>query len=213
MKPIRLSILWGIWLLAVAACGPQCVAQVAKTYSVTGDIHVWLEGKTNVAGYQCHCRDKMPLRQVATIPVAGTARRTHTLRTDQMQVRVRKLDCGNPPMNADMYKALNADSHPWFTLELLRVRGPEGQPMSQRTGQWLTVEADVKFCINGNTKAYTLQVSARQDSGNSYQFSTTLPISMYDFGVTPPKPMMGLITVSDKIVVHFDAVVQVSAIN
>jgi hypothetical protein len=162
---------------------------------------IWLEGTSTVNDYVC-----------ATGKVEGFAEissyfniHSGTLRKDKVlvSIAVRTLDCGNNSMNKDMYKAMKADEFPEIKYELVYTR-ISAKPDSSK---FLTLNSLGYISIAGLRKLENIKITIEKLPDGYFRLIGCLPVSMLDFGITPPEHLLGLIKAHDKLIVHFDLIV------
>jgi hypothetical protein len=116
----------------------------------------------------------------------------------EIAIPVATLHSAKDGLDKNMYKALNASTHPEITFRLLRVEG--GTAGALRAAGVLTingVEKDVAFNLKTERRESTLAVRG------------ALELLMTDFGIAPPKAMMGMIKADPKVTVTIETVLSV----
>jgi polyisoprenoid-binding protein YceI len=104
------------------------------------------------------------------------------------------------PIGLEMWDALKARDHDAvsFRMERYQLGGP--------SGPGVTIELQGELTIAGTPRAVTLELRATElpDGGLRVEGSTGFP--MTDFGVRPPRLMLGTLRVHDPVTVGFDLV-------
>ncbi len=123
----------------------------------------------------------------------------------ELSVPVEGLRSGEKLMDRNIRKALKADEHPdirfhMSTHELL----PAGKAGSAG------VKATGTLSIAGKENPIELQVEA-QAVPEGVRVRGSKELLMTDFGIKPPTAMLGALKTKDKVVVHFDVVLQAGA--
>lgn len=156
---------------------------------------LWFDGTSTVRKWSC----KAPTMNAAIDADAGAPAAVlggqKAVRTVEVTFPVAELDCENKTMNGHMWKALNAEQHKaiTFTLtgyELVGTTALEG--VLQGT-----------LLINGKTQPITVPVKFAGADG-ALRVTGTYALKMTEWGVAPPKLMMGTLKVGETIDVHFD---------
>lgn len=164
--------------------------QTAPRFSFTSDSRVWVEGTSTVHDWSCDAEQVSSALDatVASGAITGIGGLTVT-------VPVSGMECGNGTMNGKLRDALGS-SPIRFALTSARV----GQP---NNGRFL-VEATGQLTINGTTRTQTVRATGRALSGGRFQFTGEVPVTMSQFGVDPPRAMMGTLRTGDRVTVKFD---------
>lgn len=173
-----------------------------RTFRIDRNSKLVLEGKTNVNLFSCNCTEGFA-PQAFTFGKDSQGGDGLVFQRTGLKIAVRNLDCGNKLMNKDLQKALNADSHPFIHIELLRVkedrcRRPAGSQ------DWTRVKALTRLTINGHCQDFWLDILAKESGTRQFRFIGSKKIMMTEFGITPPTAMMGMVKVEDEIKIKLD---------
>jgi len=178
--------------LLVAAAGLAGWTAMER-FTFAGGSRVWVEGTSTVHDWTCSATqisgslDATP----AQAGLSGLSGLTVT-------VPVNALDCDNGTMNGKMREALGTSAIR-FTASSARVGAASG-------GRF-PVEVDGQLTIHGTTRAQRIQAQG-QDLGNGrYRFTGSVPVTMSQFGVTPPTAMLGTLRTGDRVTVRFDVTI------
>lgn len=163
-----------------------------------------LEGVTNVNRFTCDCSDNFPKDTYEVIPDDRPF--ILKLRNTDFQLTTNKLDCGKKLINKDLRKALKSDSFPYIQIEVQTIRLPEGKGQIDNS-EWTTLPVQTYITVAGTRRPLHLSVQAKKMENNAYQLRSKTEIAMTDFGIDPPKAMLGMIKVEDVITIHFDLMV------
>ena len=109
-----------------------------------------------------------------------------------LNMPVKSLKSDEGLLNSRAYDALKADKFPHITFKLISAT-PSGSQMTLR-GQ---------LTISGNTRDITLVANSQRNADGSYVLSGTKAIKMTEFGLTPPKYMMGVMKVYDDLTINY----------
>lgn len=171
---------------------------------------LYIKGSSNVNQFTCHCKQELyPIQLDVSFNPDDQLARFAGARLD---LTTRTLDCGNRGMNRDMYKTLQAETHPEISIQLRAVRQLEGySPIL--CDEWVPLLASAYLTIAGERRIVHLDVQGRQEPGGHYRFLSELSINMTDFGIDPPTAMLGLVQVDNEIIIHLDLYVAAKEIG
>ncbi len=164
-----------------------------------------LYGSSNVNKFKCECTDQFPRSTVKFNK--GKNGTTATFSNAILDLGVAALDCGNKMMNKDLQRTLKGDEHPRIRIELVQVKQLDDKKMTD--GAWVTQVVEAGLTIAGVRKTIDLSVRAQQTEAGRFRFVSDKNILMTDFGLTPPRALMGTIRVNDLIRIHMDMLVDV----
>jgi polyisoprenoid-binding protein YceI len=184
------------WTLALAALALVAAASpLLDALRLKPESRLWFEGTSTVRDWDC----KAPQIQAtidgeASAPAAVLDGRK-AVKTVDLVFPVASLDCENRTMNNHMRNALNAAQHQTirFTLNdytLAKAANTTGSLQGQLT-------------INGQTRPITVPVQFA-DAGGALRVTGKYPLPMTQWGVQPPRLMMGTLKVGDTVTVNFD---------
>ena len=116
-------------------------------------------------------------------------------------VGVTGLKSGKDGLDKNMYKALLAEKHPEirFKVKTYKVGAP-----GDTAGT--SIDAIGTLTVAGVEREITLPAIARRE-GDTLRLSGSVPLLMTQFGIKPPKMMLGTIKTADKVVVHIDLLI------
>jgi len=98
-------------------------------------------------------------------------------------------------LDENMYKALKVKEHPEITFSLTRMEGTPGALMASGTLRIAGVSHEVMLPLKTTR------------TGNNLTVTGTLDLLMTDYGIAPPKAMLGMIKAGPGIKVTFDVLV------
>ena len=104
-------------------------------------------------------------------------------------------------LDKNMYKALKTDKHPEITFSMKRLDGVAGALKAVGTLTIAGVEREVTLPLKTTRKGEGLAVSGELD------------VLMTDYGIAPPKAMMGMVKADPKIKITFDVLLGIIATN
>jgi polyisoprenoid-binding protein YceI len=117
----------------------------------------------------------------------------------EVAVPVKTLASDKDGLDKNMFKALKADQYPdvIFAMKALDL-GVAGKGKAPGVLTIAGVSRDVVFTVTTRRAGATLNVSG------------TLDLLMTDYGIAPPKAMMGMLKTDPKVTVSFDVVLGIS---
>jgi len=173
-----------------------------------------------VAGWRTEPRVRFTLTDASTLWVTGTSS-LHDWRCDAGQVNgwleleaaeaaanisgseitvATSLECKNGTMNRKTRGALKADDHP-----TIRFAMTSAEMMSSSDDRF---EARVtgELTIAGESRSVATTVAGLWTDEDGVHVAGELPVTMTDYGVDPPRAMLGTLKTGDNVTVHFELV-------
>lgn len=178
-------------------------AQEGLEIQILDNSKLFIEGKSNVNKFECHCTEDFPATQVQfnSTPKNGTAHFNKT----EMKITTNKLDCGKKAINNDLIKTLKADEYPNIILELCSLTFMK----AANDQEWQQVKAETFLTIAGTTRTMNMLVNAKQLGKNKFKVKSSEEIKLTDFGIEPPTALLGLVKVKDEMMLHLDLEVKI----
>ena len=166
-----------------AGTAPLALASARVTIEGTSNIHSYTASSTAV--------------KVAAVDVDATgtnvlerALEPNAVRTFEVVIPTTSLTSPKDGIDKNMHKALKAAEHPEIRFRLHALDVAAGTAAGQLT-------------IAGVEKDVTLTVQVkRQDAALAVTGTTTL--MMTDYGITPPKAMLGMLKTNPKVTITFE---------
>ncbi|MBF8150778.1 YceI family protein [Winogradskyella sp. F6397] len=115
-------------------------------------------------------------------------------------VEAESLKSGKSSMDKNTYKALNTDDHKTMNFTLSSVKQIE-----KLAGKSFKASVSGKMTISGVTKTISLDMSVKLE-GNKVLLNGEKSFEMTDFGIDPPKALLGTIKTGNKIKIVFKSV-------
>jgi len=158
---------------------------------------VKVEGTSNVHGWSCETT-----QLAGTLETDGAPASLAGLEGGRLTIPVQGLECGNGTMNRLLRDALKAGANPQirYTIARAQVSAPDAQGRH-------TVTASGPLTIAGSTQTVQVRAQAVPAANGNLRLTGTVPLTMTQFGVTPPTAMMGAMRTADAITVSFDVLV------
>jgi hypothetical protein len=120
-----------------------------------------------------------------------------SLQTFEILVRAGTLTSPREGLDKNMWKALKTGQYPFIVFKLTRLDGKPGALRAVGVLAIAGVEKEVAFDLKVSSSASTVTVIGE------------VPLLMTDFGITPPKAMLGMLKTDPKITVKFETVLAV----
>ena len=118
--------------------------------------------------------------------------------TARVDIPVTSLTSGNDGLDQNMYRALQAGTHPAIRYRLTAAQ-IAGAPDSDR----LTVEATGMLTVAGVERPISLVVALERLPNDRFQVTGQTTLRMTDFNIKPPKAMLGMIRSGDEVQVSW----------
>ncbi|HEX7088918.1 MAG TPA: YceI family protein [Longimicrobiales bacterium] len=164
---------------------------------------LWIEGTSTVRDYRCDAtRVDGAVELDPAQPSIAVADLQRSVRGVRLDIAVADLDCRNGTMNDHMRKALKAEDHPAIAYRLTAH-----QIEVQENGDGLaTLEGELT--IAGTMQPVTIAAVVTPGPDGTLKVQGSKEIVMTEFGVSPPKLMLGALKVNPRVVVSFDIVLK-----
>jgi polyisoprenoid-binding protein YceI len=122
----------------------------------------------------------------------------------EVVIPVTGLKSGKEGLDKNMYKTLLAEKHPEIRF---RLASYEIGTANDSAGT--AINARGTLTVAGVEREILMSATAHRE-GENVRLRCDVPLLMTQFGIKPPKMMLGAIKTSDKVVVHIDLVVGMS---
>lgn len=197
----RFSLIWilvlGVSLVFLSNRFPALTGE----FRIDSSSQLRLEGTTNINQFTCNCSEDFPVDTYET--VQNDHPYLLSLRKTDFHLATDNLDCGRRGINNDLRKALKSDSFPYIRIEVQSIRLPEGNTLVEGE-DWTDVPVKTQITIAGSRRPLHLSVKVKALGNHTYQLRSQTQVAMSDFGIDPPRPMLGMIKVRDFITIHLD---------
>jgi hypothetical protein len=107
------------------------------------------------------------------------------------------FDCGGKGINRDFHGLLKSDDYPRIILRLKQIK--------LKSNKEHTADALIEIEIAGLTHTYQMEAAFHKEQ--DWHISGQLKLNINDFDLKAPKKMLGLIVVSDEILIDFDLII------
>lgn len=184
-------------LLAVAVCGgllmgysPATQADGGASVAFAPSSRIWMEGDSTLHRYKSTAT-RFELSATTQAGAAG-----FDLAGLELVIPVKGMKSHDKQLDANMYRALEADQHPTIRFVLRDAK------VTEKNGA-LSVTADGMLTVAGAEKPVSVTASGAR-SGSSFRLSGRKELKMTQFGVKPPVILGGVIRTSDEITVYYE---------
>jgi polyisoprenoid-binding protein YceI len=166
---------------------------------VRNDSRLWLEGSSNVRDWTCVAKTIDATLEVETA-TDGDAHfmSPRSVRGVSVKVPVRTLKCGDRHMEANMYRALKAPKPPATSFIIAEF---SGIPAGVNEGGTVVTG---RMTVAGVERPVRMLVRMDELPDGTRKATGSVPIRMTDFGITPPRPWMGLLRAANEVLVRFE---------
>ena len=117
-----------------------------------------------------------------------------------LSVEAESLKSGKSAMDKNTFKALNTDDYKTIDFSLTSLKS-----VVKQSDQSFKVSALGKMTISGVTKSITINMTVKLE-GNKLLLNGEKSFKMTDFGIDPPKALLGTIKTGDDIKIEFKSV-------
>lgn len=194
---IRSSVIAGLALIAAAilpalpsAQAPLTVDSGRVTVAGTSSVHEWSASTPTIHVVRAQLAQAAGAWDAVLQP--------GVVQAFEVAIPASTLTSPKEGLDKNMHKALKTEQHPDITFKLLRFDGASaGAAKAIGVLQIAGVEHEVTLDITLKPNGATLAVQGRLD------------LLMTDYGITPPKAMLGMLKTDPKVTVTFETVLAV----
>jgi polyisoprenoid-binding protein YceI len=188
-------------LTALLAIAGSAQAQSVRL-AVGPDSKLWVEGGSNLHDWSCKASAIDAAIDVDEAFLKGTPITPTLLKKVTVKVPVRNLKCGHGGMDNNLYKALKANDSPEISYILATFDVVPGTVADS-----FTVKTVGALTVAGTEKTVNMDVTAARMPDGGVRAEGELPLLMTDFGVKPPRALLGTLRTDNKITVKFSLLV------
>jgi len=165
---------------------------------------VSLAGTSNIHAYTASSTDGRLVRLQVASGVLGpnvweAIVKPGALEAFEIAIPAATLSSDKEGLDKNMHKALKVTEHPDITFRLSRLEAAE--PAGEMRGIGT-------LTIAGASREVTLAIKT-QRTGSTFTVTGEVALLMTDFGITPPKAMLGMLKTDPKVIVTFETVLGV----
>jgi hypothetical protein len=199
-RPFSLSLVAGALFAGVIASAPTHAAaqDTAAPLAMTA-ARVSIAGTSNIHEFTAATTDVKLTRIAVAAGVAGPGMlnavvNPGALEAFEIVVKAGTLTSPKEGLDKNMWKALKTTAHPEIVFTLTSLGGKPGALRAIGLLRIAGVEREVTFDLKTAVNASTLTVIG------------DVPLLMTDYGITPPKAMLGMLKTDPKVTVKFEVV-------
>ena len=160
---------------------------------------VWFDGTSTVRSWSCVAPRIDAVIDADEGAPAAVLAGTKAVKTVTLTFPVAQLDCDNRTMNGHMMKALNAERQPTIRFTMTSYE------LARGTAVIGTLQGTL--LLNGQTRPVSFPATFVSANG-ALRVTGKYALKMTDWGVEPPKLMMGTMKVGETVTVNFDLQLQ-----
>jgi polyisoprenoid-binding protein YceI len=203
-RQISISVLTYAVVLGLAAMSPtRAGAQDASSPLALASARVSLAGTSNIHEFTASTTDVRVTRLALAGGVGGagllaTAVNPGAVEAFEIAIRTASLSSPKEGIDKNMHKALKAAEFKDITFRLLRL---EAKPASRAIGvlKIAGVEREISIDLRTTAAATALTITGE------------VPLLMTDYGIAPPKAMLGMLKTDPRITVTFEIILAAPA--
>jgi YceI-like domain len=189
--------------IALAAVLMSGLIATAQSPLAIDTARVTIAGTSNVHDYTATTSDARITRVELGESAPGPAfweevQKPGGLKAFDITIAAATLRSPKEGLDKNMYKALKVKDHPEITFRLSKMGGAPGALLASGTLQIAGVEREVTLPLKTSV------------SGGKLSVSGALDVMMTDYGISPPKALMGMVKADPKITVTFDVVLAIT---
>ncbi|PWJ42955.1 YceI family protein [Sediminitomix flava] len=121
------------------------------------------------------------------------------LTNSSLQLKVNHFKSGNFIMDKDFYKMLKYKDYPQISVDFKQIGWHRNEDQKAEI-----IKLKISLDIAGVKKEYTFDIEPAEVQNRSFHFTSTQQINIRDFGLIPPKKMMGMVVVQDEVDIMID---------
>ena len=191
--------------LCMVALSATAMARAEKTPLAINTARVTIDGNSNLHPYTASSTAVRLTRVQISDGAAGpdfwgNLVKPGALQAFEIAIPVLKLSSPKEGLDKNMHKALKAQEHPEITFRLLRLEPGTSDGAFRGIGMLRVagVEKEVALAITMQTKNGAMTVKGE------------IELMMPEFGIAPPKAMLGMLKTDPKVKVTFETVLGLS---
>ena len=159
-------------------------------------------GRTNLTKF--HCQYIKSLSDTLLVMITRDERNKLILKNAEISLSVMEFDCGNKLITKDFRKLLQASDFPELKVEAIDIQSTKSLHENQNPEQYQSAISSAKISVTIAGRQHDYQLEIREPV-NSHRgiYSGTLHVNIRDFGLVPPRKMLGLMKVNEKVDIDF----------
>lgn len=191
----------GIFILFIAVMMSGYSQDTKLRVEIDPSSQLQIKGRTNVVSFVLE-QDAAHLvpQRAFQLAVKIVDQNRYTLSQNTLNINVKNFTSNNPMALRDFLKLIKSNEYPQIKVILNYMDIKSGEKKDKKKGV-----ANVTYTITGVSKTYQMNVVATS-IGDKLVLDGEKRLSIKDFGLEPPSPLMGLIKVSEWIDIHLKLV-------
>jgi polyisoprenoid-binding protein YceI len=189
-------------LVAQSQSGPRNMPVVVDASS-----RLWLDGTSNVIDFSCITTNLVVDGTIIGLDTTLTTPARHDGIQIEVRIPVMDMDCGRAGINKDMRQTLDVRNHRNITYKLGENR-LVGGTTDENGAPTFQIATTGTLTIAGKTRTEEIKVTGQLLENWRFRIRGSHAIHLTDYDISPPAPMMGLIRVEERMVVHFDVILK-----
>ena len=189
-------IVKGLTILAVASSAIAWTS-LREGLTLSPESKIWIEGTSTVKDFKCSSTALQATVDAGADAVRAVLTGNKAVKSVQLVVPVKTLDCSNGTMNGHMLEALKAKEHADITFRMISY-----ELAAADSGEKGTLNGVLN--INGTDQTIALPVTLTAGAAGTLRVTGKYELNMKDYGVKPPSLMLGTMKVREKVTVNFD---------
>lgn len=196
VRAVAVAVAAGMALVAAPAASPTAplaIGAARLTIAGTSNIHEYTASTTEI---------RVTRLQLGALPAAGdlldNALKPGVVEAFEIAIPAKSLASKKDGLDKNMHAALKAGDHPEITFKLLRFESRPAPASGLRAIGVLRVA--------GVDRQVAIDIAAERKDA-ALIVKGTLALLMTDWGITPPKAMMGMLKTDPKVTVTFEVAV------
>ena len=195
---MRKTIGMTVALALMLAAGIAAQGSNALRLTLGPEKKIWLEGTSTLRRYSCQTQTFDAVPSPAPSPSAPMA---YAVRGIDVAGPVKTLSCGNGTKEEHLRKALKAEANPEIRFQL------KSYEVGAKTADGTAVRAEGTLTMAGETERIELDGMVTP-TPTGLRVQGQKQIDMTQWGVKPPKLMLGTLKVAPAVTIHFDVVLE-----
>lgn len=181
-------------LATVIAFAP--IAARAQSALTLNNATVSIAGTSNIHEFTAVAKDVRVNRLAIAngVPAAAVINNPAAVEGFEIVIRAASLTSPKDGLDKNMHKALKTAEFPDIVFRLTKLEGQGATLKAIGTLKIAGVEKDITFNVTAAAAPATLTVTGE------------VPVLMTDYGIAPPKAMMGMLKTDPKVTVKFETV-------
>jgi polyisoprenoid-binding protein YceI len=174
------------------ANAPVTVDAARVTIAGTSNLHDFSASTTNVRVTRAE------LNSAANVAQWSDALKPGVVQAFEVAIPSETLTSAEKGLDKNMYKALKTGDHADIVFRLAKIEPADTAGIVRATGT---------LSIAGVEREVSLDLTAKAE-GSSLDVKGSLDLLMTDYGITPPKAMLGMLRTNPKVTVSFAVVLR-----